>query len=156
MEKDANPHPPLIQPMDQNAIQNIKLGNRKLLLTNILNDPVHNENLVKTLKNVNLKEKDMTSNLSMWILVFCILALLVPEPLAGNPRKKRNNYRWSNRKTTAPPSSTLHPCSAGDIQCGVPQKFCNMFGCDCTPKPGAKCCDGYRYDGETNKCRETV
>ncbi|GBN29923.1 hypothetical protein AVEN_190672-1 [Araneus ventricosus] len=42
--------------MDQNVIQNIKLGYRKLLLTNILNDPVHNKNLVKTLKNVNLKD----------------------------------------------------------------------------------------------------
>ncbi|GBN64152.1 hypothetical protein AVEN_175034-1 [Araneus ventricosus] len=46
----------LIQPMDQNAIQNIKLGYRRLLLTNILNDSVHNENLEKTLKNVNLKD----------------------------------------------------------------------------------------------------
>ncbi|GBL77436.1 hypothetical protein AVEN_41832-1 [Araneus ventricosus] len=46
----------LIQPMDQNVIQNIKLGYRKLLLTNIVNDPVHNENLEKTLKNVNLKD----------------------------------------------------------------------------------------------------
>ncbi|GBM42855.1 hypothetical protein AVEN_78420-1 [Araneus ventricosus] len=35
----------LIQPIDQNVIQNIKLGYRKLLLTNILNDPVQNENL---------------------------------------------------------------------------------------------------------------
>ncbi|GBM39580.1 hypothetical protein AVEN_52933-1 [Araneus ventricosus] len=42
--------------MDQNVIQNIKLGYRKLLLTNIFNDPVHNENLVKALKNVNLKD----------------------------------------------------------------------------------------------------
>ncbi|GBL99790.1 hypothetical protein AVEN_162805-1 [Araneus ventricosus] len=56
MENDANPHPALIQPMDQNVIQTIKLGYRKLLLTNILNDPVYNENLVKTLKNVNLKD----------------------------------------------------------------------------------------------------
>ncbi|GBO18913.1 hypothetical protein AVEN_261345-1 [Araneus ventricosus] len=46
----------LIQPMDQNVIQNIKLVYRKLLLTNILNDPVHNENLEETLKNVNLKD----------------------------------------------------------------------------------------------------
>ncbi|GBO30506.1 hypothetical protein AVEN_185451-1 [Araneus ventricosus] len=45
----------LIQPMDQNVIQNIKLGYLKLLLTNILNDPVYDENLVKTLRNVNLK-----------------------------------------------------------------------------------------------------
>ncbi|GBO36769.1 hypothetical protein AVEN_209797-1 [Araneus ventricosus] len=42
--------------MDQNVLQNIKLGYRKLLLTNILNDPVHNENLEKTLKNVNVKD----------------------------------------------------------------------------------------------------
>ncbi|GBM59788.1 hypothetical protein AVEN_163023-1, partial [Araneus ventricosus] len=45
----------LIQTMDQSVIQNIKLGYCKLLLTNILNDRVHNENLEKTLKNVNLK-----------------------------------------------------------------------------------------------------
>ncbi|GBM71420.1 hypothetical protein AVEN_129050-1 [Araneus ventricosus] len=46
----------LIQPMGQNVIPNIKLGYRKLLLTNILNDPVHNESSEKTLKNVNLKD----------------------------------------------------------------------------------------------------
>ncbi|GBN49540.1 Jerky -like [Araneus ventricosus] len=46
----------LIQPMDQNVIQNIKLGYRKLFLTNILNDSVFNENLEKTLKNINLKD----------------------------------------------------------------------------------------------------
>ncbi|GBN51374.1 hypothetical protein AVEN_251533-1 [Araneus ventricosus] len=56
MENDANPHHALIQPVDQNVIQNIKLGHRKLLLTNMLNDPVHNENVVKTQKNVNLKD----------------------------------------------------------------------------------------------------
>ncbi|GBM12842.1 hypothetical protein AVEN_114934-1 [Araneus ventricosus] len=43
----------LIQPMDHNVIQNIKLGYRKLILMNILNVPVHNENLEKTMKNVN-------------------------------------------------------------------------------------------------------
>ncbi|GBM93418.1 hypothetical protein AVEN_160680-1 [Araneus ventricosus] len=46
----------LIQSMDQNVIQNIKLGYRKLLLTNVLCDPVYNENLEKTLQNVNLKD----------------------------------------------------------------------------------------------------
>ncbi|GBM20846.1 Jerky -like [Araneus ventricosus] len=46
----------LIQIMDENVIQNTKLGYRKLLLTNNLNDPVHNENSEKTLKNVNLKD----------------------------------------------------------------------------------------------------
>ncbi|GBM01609.1 hypothetical protein AVEN_157585-1, partial [Araneus ventricosus] len=51
MENGANPNPALIQPMDQNVIQNIKLGYRKLLLTTILNDPLHNENLEKTQTN---------------------------------------------------------------------------------------------------------
>ncbi|GBO26037.1 Jerky -like [Araneus ventricosus] len=46
----------LIQPIDQNVIRNTKLGYRKLLLTNILIEPVHNENLEKTLKIVNLKD----------------------------------------------------------------------------------------------------
>ncbi|GBM16182.1 hypothetical protein AVEN_126448-1 [Araneus ventricosus] len=72
MENETNPHPALIQPMDQNVIQNIKLGHRKLLLTNILNDPVHNENLVKTLKNVNLK--DVVFNLAnCWASVSTLL-----------------------------------------------------------------------------------
>ncbi|GBN18891.1 hypothetical protein AVEN_8746-1 [Araneus ventricosus] len=48
--------------MDQNVIQNTKLGYRKLLLSNILNDPVHNENLEKTPKNVNLKDVFSLSN----------------------------------------------------------------------------------------------
>ncbi|GBO09124.1 hypothetical protein AVEN_230172-1 [Araneus ventricosus] len=48
--------------MDQNVIQNIKLGYRKLLLMNILNDSVHNENSEKTLKNVNLKDVFGLSN----------------------------------------------------------------------------------------------
>ncbi|GBN33835.1 hypothetical protein AVEN_94147-1 [Araneus ventricosus] len=42
--------------LDQNVIQNIKLGYRKLLLTTILNDPLHNENLEKAKTNVNLKD----------------------------------------------------------------------------------------------------
>ncbi|GBM56552.1 hypothetical protein AVEN_38704-1 [Araneus ventricosus] len=58
--------------MDQNVIQNIKLGYRKLLLTDIVNDPVHNENLEKTLKNVNLK--DVVFNLAnCWAFVSTLL-----------------------------------------------------------------------------------
>ncbi|GBN19633.1 hypothetical protein AVEN_6788-1 [Araneus ventricosus] len=56
MENDANPNPALIQPMDQNIIQNIKLGYLKLLLTTILNDRLPNENLEKIQTNVNLKD----------------------------------------------------------------------------------------------------
>ncbi|GBO17361.1 hypothetical protein AVEN_123255-1 [Araneus ventricosus] len=46
----------LIQPMSQNVIQNVRLGYLKLLLENILNDPVHNENVEKILTNLNLKD----------------------------------------------------------------------------------------------------
>ncbi|GBO38008.1 hypothetical protein AVEN_61865-1 [Araneus ventricosus] len=62
----------LIQPMDQNVIQNIKLGYRKLLLTNILNDPVHNENLEKTLTNVHLKDV-VFSLANCWTFVSTLL-----------------------------------------------------------------------------------
>ncbi|GBO19240.1 hypothetical protein AVEN_107076-1 [Araneus ventricosus] len=61
----------LIQPMDQNVIQNIKLGYRKLLPTNILNDPVQNENLEETLKNVNLK--DVFSLANCWASMSILL-----------------------------------------------------------------------------------
>ncbi|KAF8776771.1 hypothetical protein HNY73_013717 [Argiope bruennichi] len=95
----------------------------------------------------------MAQNLSLRILMFCIFALLFPESSSQNQRRERNDDQRSNG---TPPPTTQHPCSAENIQCGVPQKFCNMFGCDCTPKPGARCCDGYRYDKTSNKCRQIV
>ncbi|GBN77171.1 hypothetical protein AVEN_210423-1 [Araneus ventricosus] len=71
MENDANPNPALTQPMDQNVIQNIKLRYRKLLLTTILNDPLHNENLGKKQTNVNLK--DVVFSLTTWASVSTLL-----------------------------------------------------------------------------------
>lgn len=46
----------LIQPMDQNVIQNIKLRYRKSLLTNILADPAYEDNILNALKKINLKD----------------------------------------------------------------------------------------------------
>ncbi|GBM64269.1 hypothetical protein AVEN_47226-1 [Araneus ventricosus] len=57
--------------MDQSVIQNIKLGYRKLLLTNVLSDPVHDENL-ETLKNVNLKDV-VFSLANCWTFVSTLL-----------------------------------------------------------------------------------
>ncbi|GBO08659.1 hypothetical protein AVEN_147186-1 [Araneus ventricosus] len=71
MENNANPNPALIQPMDQNVIQNIKLRYRKLLLTTILNDPLLNENLEKTQTNENLK--DVVFSLANWASVSTLL-----------------------------------------------------------------------------------
>ncbi|GBN70224.1 hypothetical protein AVEN_145464-1 [Araneus ventricosus] len=71
MENDANPNPALTQPMDQNVIQNIKLGYRKLLLTTILNNSLRNENLEKTQTNVNLK--DVVFSLANWASVSTLL-----------------------------------------------------------------------------------
>ncbi|GIY07548.1 hypothetical protein CEXT_793831 [Caerostris extrusa] len=39
---------------------------------------------------------------------------------------------------------------------GASYRFCDTFGCDCTPPAKAKCCKGYRYDRKNNKCRELV
>ncbi|GBN54116.1 hypothetical protein AVEN_59209-1 [Araneus ventricosus] len=40
---------------------------------------------------------------------------------------------------------------------GGSYKFCNQFGChDCKPPEGAKCCDGFKYDGKANRCRELI
>ncbi|GBN77059.1 hypothetical protein AVEN_243952-1 [Araneus ventricosus] len=72
MENDAYPNPALIQFMDQNVIQNIKLGYRKLLLTTILNDPPQNENLEKTQTNVNLKDV-MFSLANCWAFMSTLL-----------------------------------------------------------------------------------
>ncbi|GBM36922.1 hypothetical protein AVEN_14903-1 [Araneus ventricosus] len=62
----------LIKSMRQNVIQNVKLGHRKLLLANILNDPVHNENLEKALTNVNLKDV-VFSRANCWAYVSRLL-----------------------------------------------------------------------------------
>ncbi|GBN75149.1 hypothetical protein AVEN_260356-1 [Araneus ventricosus] len=49
-----------------------KLGYRKLLLTDIVNDPVYDENLEKTLKNVNLKDA-VFSLANCWAFVSTLL-----------------------------------------------------------------------------------
>ncbi|GBM34185.1 hypothetical protein AVEN_175267-1 [Araneus ventricosus] len=84
MENDANPNPALIQPMDQNVIQNIKLGYRKLLLTTILNDPLHNENLEKT--QTNLK-KMQTEEIQ--------LASLIIQLQNTNPKSNTEVLQWA-------------------------------------------------------------
>jgi hypothetical protein len=58
----------LIQPMDQNVIQNIKLNYRKSLLVNVLADPVHGKNLIDALKAINLKDA-VFSLANCWKLV---------------------------------------------------------------------------------------
>ncbi|GBM42875.1 hypothetical protein AVEN_245702-1 [Araneus ventricosus] len=85
MENDANPHPALIQSMDQNVIQNIKLGHRKLLLMNILNDPVRNENLVKTLKK--FEENVQTEEIQ--------LASLINQLQNTNPMSNTEALQWA-------------------------------------------------------------
>ncbi|GIY07546.1 hypothetical protein CEXT_793811 [Caerostris extrusa] len=42
------------------------------------------------------------------------------------------------------------------VQHGIPVRFCNMFGCDCTPPKRARCCDGYSYDTNSNRCRQII
>ncbi|GBN85966.1 hypothetical protein AVEN_200389-1 [Araneus ventricosus] len=86
MENDANPNPALIQPMDQNVIQNIKLGYRKLLLTNILNDPVHKGNLEK--KNTEKFEENVQTEEIQ-------LASLINQLQNTNPMSNIEVLQWA-------------------------------------------------------------
>lgn len=44
----------------------------------------------------------------------------------------------------------------GEPQFGTPRRFCSLFGCDCIPPAGARCCTGYRYDQRSQQCRLVV
>ncbi|GBN51404.1 hypothetical protein AVEN_64934-1 [Araneus ventricosus] len=99
MENDANPNPALIQPMDQNVIQNIKMGYRKLLLTTILNDPLHNENLVKTQTNVNLKHA--VFSLANWASVSKLLINKSRKNLLPNFIDSVNSIKISHSEARA-------------------------------------------------------
>ncbi|GBM19163.1 hypothetical protein AVEN_79880-1 [Araneus ventricosus] len=96
MENVANPYPVLLQAMGQNVIQNTKLGNRKLLFTNILTDPVHNENLEKALKNVNLKDA-VFSLANFWTSVSeeIQLASLINQLQNTNPTSNTESLQWA-------------------------------------------------------------
>ncbi|GBN54245.1 hypothetical protein AVEN_171127-1 [Araneus ventricosus] len=96
MENDANQNPALIQPMDQNVIQNMKLGYRKLLLTTILNDPLHNENLEKTQTNVNLK--DVVFSLANWASVSTLLINKSWKNLLPNKAALNTSLQWAEEQ----------------------------------------------------------
>ncbi|GBN62066.1 hypothetical protein AVEN_159638-1 [Araneus ventricosus] len=105
MENDANPNPALIQPMDQNVIQNIKLRYRKLLLTTILNDPRHNENLEKTQTNVNLK--DVVFSLANWASVSTLLTNKSSNNVLPNFIDSVNSIKISHSETGAALETSL-------------------------------------------------
>ncbi|GBN37964.1 hypothetical protein AVEN_223735-1 [Araneus ventricosus] len=105
MENDANPNPALIQPMDQNVIQNIKLGYRKLLLTTILNDPLHNENLEKTQTKVNLK--DVVFSLVNWASVSTLLINKSWKNLLPNFIDSINSIKISHSEARAALNTSL-------------------------------------------------
>ncbi|GBL96758.1 hypothetical protein AVEN_16500-1 [Araneus ventricosus] len=105
MENDANPNPALIQPMDQNVIQNIKLGYHKLLLTTILNDPLHNENLEKTQTNVNLK--DVVFSLANWASVSTLLINNPWKNLLPNFTESVNSIKISHSEARAALNTSL-------------------------------------------------
>ncbi|KAG8179125.1 hypothetical protein JTE90_012534 [Oedothorax gibbosus] len=70
-----------------------------------------------------------------------------------NGQLNRPNWQPDRQKT----STTFVPPSAPpqfEIQLGRPRMFCNLFGCNCTPPPGSRCCTGYRYDSKSQSCRE--
>ncbi|GBN33585.1 hypothetical protein AVEN_251802-1 [Araneus ventricosus] len=101
MENDANPNPALIQPMDQNVIQNINLGYHKLLLTKILN-----ENLEKTQTNVNLK--DVVFSLANWSSVFTLLINKSWKNLLPNFIDSVNSIKTFHSEARAALNTSLH------------------------------------------------
>ncbi|GBL92195.1 hypothetical protein AVEN_91529-1 [Araneus ventricosus] len=105
MENDTNPNPALIKPMDQNVIQNIKLGYRKLLLTTILNDSLHNENLEKTQTNVNLK--DVVSSLANWASLSTLLINKSWKNLLPNFIDSVNSIKISHSEARATLNTSL-------------------------------------------------
>ncbi|GBL94547.1 hypothetical protein AVEN_140696-1 [Araneus ventricosus] len=104
MENDTDPNPALIQPMHQNVIQNIKLGYRKLLLTNIVNDSLHNENLEKTQTNVNLKD---VSSLANWASLSTLLINKSWKNLLPNFIDSVNSIKFSHSEARATLNTSL-------------------------------------------------
>ncbi|KAF8776772.1 hypothetical protein HNY73_013718 [Argiope bruennichi] len=86
--------------------------------------------------------------------VVFILFQLVPYFLAGvcgRPINSTTQAISSFSSQNARPDNTKV-----QAQFGVTQKFCNMFGCDCTPPKGAICCEGYSFDRHSRKCRQML
>lgn len=69
------------------------------------------------------------------VFLFCILSLIAEIPLSVGQYTVQSN--------------PLKPE-------GISVPICNMFGCDCVPPSGARCCVGYRYDPRSHKCRKVI
>ncbi|GBM03005.1 hypothetical protein AVEN_14519-1 [Araneus ventricosus] len=124
MENDANPNPALIQPKDQNVIQNIKLGYRKLFLATILNDPLHNENVEKTQINVNFK--DGVFSLANWASVSTLLINKSWKNLLPNFIESANSIKISYSEARAALNTSLHWTEEQNFEADVnyaPQTF---------------------------------
>ncbi|GBN75219.1 hypothetical protein AVEN_191907-1 [Araneus ventricosus] len=91
--------------MDQNVIQNIKLENRKVLLTMILNDPLHNENLEKIQTNANLK--DVMFSLANWASVSTFLINKTWKNLLPNFIDSVNSIKISHSEARATLNTSL-------------------------------------------------
>lgn len=50
----------------------------------------------------------------------------------------------------------ISSCAPQQFDDGVSVPVCNMFGCDCVPPPGSKCCIGYGYDPRSKQCRPII
>ncbi|GIY63136.1 hypothetical protein CDAR_492431 [Caerostris darwini] len=86
----------------------------------------------------------------VWMVFASFILIVIPHSLAQNDNGGRHNRR------PGPPAVPDPMCGGGNGQCSQPQRFCGIYGCGCTPKPGSRCCDGYRYDRRTGRCREIL
>ncbi|GFR07278.1 uncharacterized protein TNCT_107421 [Trichonephila clavata] len=100
--------------------------------------------------------------MNTWIMILAIVLFQLFSPsLSENSYRGQRPLSAEYRIKNVPSNKNLQPeiRSQADIEKetiehGVSYKFCNMFGCDCTPPPGEICCTGYQYDRRSNRCRK--
>ncbi|GFW49399.1 uncharacterized protein TNCV_3059061 [Trichonephila clavipes] len=102
--------------------------------------------------------------MSTWIGILAIVLFQLFSPsISENYYRGREplpvEYRIKNvpaNKNFQPEIQSQEGIEKQIVAQGVPYRFCNLFGCNCTPPPGEMCCTGYKYDRRSNKCRELV
>ncbi|GFY37201.1 uncharacterized protein TNIN_270981 [Trichonephila inaurata madagascariensis] len=102
--------------------------------------------------------------MSTWVGILAIVLFQLCSPsLSENYYRGRGplpaEYRIKNvpvNKNFQPEIQSQEGIEKQIVAQGVPYRFCNLFGCNCTPPPGKTCCTGYKYDRRSNKCRELV
>ncbi|GFS94363.1 hypothetical protein NPIL_88831 [Nephila pilipes] len=123
----------------------------------------------KTLLACARRKSGSQGNKNCWIMSTLLGILAIVLFVMVSLAHSENYYKWQGplpaeyRRKNAPanklssPQIQAQPRKGSQVVAqGQPQRFCTMFGCDCTPLLGRRCCEGYVYDNRANRCRELV